>query len=356
MKNRAFPNPSLSTSRRRFLQASAGAAAAGALLGASGLALAQSTRPEVVWKAVSQHRLGASFKKWQWLEEVLPERTGNHLGIELSTIPELGLQGTEMLRVLRTGLINIAEVLTGYVASDFPMIEATDLPGLVGSYAQSRQLYDAWTENVVAKNEEVMAGKVLATFCWGTMYLFTSFPMESLEDLRGKKIRVFAPAQARYITALGGEPISMTTAEVYSALQRGVIDGTITGPDQVQGMSLFEVARHVTNINISPLGSYIVVSRRSWDALPGEAQQVLNDLADDLTNLGWDLGEENNQVGLDLARERGMSVREESPPEWQETLSRISAEDIVPWWADRVGPEGRQAFNDYLAPIAGFQI
>lgn len=341
-------------SRRSFLRHAAAAAAVTASPGAISTAIAQG-RP-VTWKAVIQHRNGASYKKWLWLQEELPKRTGGRLNLEVATIPELGLTGTEVLRVLKTGLIDAAEVLTGYVASDFPMIEATDLPGVASSYSQSRKLYDAWSNHVVAKREDVMGGKTLGTFCWGQMYLFTKSPMNSLADLKGKKIRSFAPAQARYLTALGAEPISMTTSEVYSALQRGVIDGTITGPDQVKGMSIYEVVRHVSNINISPLGSYIVASRRSWDKLPPDLQKALTDLGPELTDLGWRLGEENNQEGLALAREKGMTVEPVAKPEWQATLAKVSAEQIVPWWAGRAGAAGRDAFNQYLAPIAGFKV
>lgn len=344
----------LAGTRRSFLGHAAAAAATALVPPAIGTAFAQD-KP-TTWKAVIQHRNGTSYKKWLWLQQELPKRTGGRLNLEVATIPELGLTGTEVLRVLKTGVIDVAEVLTGYVASDFPMIEATDLPGVAGSYQQARKLYDAWSANVVAKREDVMGGKTLATFCWGQMYLYTKSPLNSLVDLKGKKIRSFAPAQARYLTALGAEPISMTTSEVYSALQRGVIDGTITGADQVKGMSIYEVVKYVSNINIAPLGSYIVASRRSWDKLPPDLQKAVGDIGPELTELGWKLGEENNQEGLALAREKGMSVDPAAKAEWLPTLSKISAEQIVPWWAGRAGGAGREAFNHYLAPIAGFKV
>jgi TRAP-type C4-dicarboxylate transport system substrate-binding protein len=345
---------SSSGTRRTFLGGAAAATAGTLVPGVVSTALAQS-KP-LTWKAVIQHRNGASYKKWLWLQAELPKRTGGRMSLEVTTIPELGLTGTEVLRVLKTGLIDVAEVLTGYVASDFPMIEATDLPGVATSYSQARKLYDTWAANVIAKHEDVMGGKVMATFCWGQMFIFTKAPLNSLADLKGKKIRNFAPAQARYLAAMGAEPISMTTSEVYSALQRGVIDGTITGPDQVKGMSIHEVTKHVSNINISPLGSYIVSSRRSWDKLPADLQKVLSDMSPELTDLGWKLGEENNQEGLALAREKGMTVDPAAKADWHSTLSKISAEQIVPWWAGRAGAAGRDAFNQYLAPIAGFKV
>lgn len=339
--------------RRSFLKQAGAVAAVSAM---PLVARAQSGKPEFTWKTVIQHRNGAQYKKWLWLEEELPKRTNGRLGLDITTIPELGLQGTEMLRVMKTGLIDAAEILTGYVASDFPTMEATDLPGMVSSTAQSRQIYDAWTEQIVSKREDVMGGKTIATFSYGTMPVFTKFPVNTLKDFQGKKIRVFSPAQARYITALGGEPLSMPIADVYSALQRGVMDGLITGLEWVEGMKMWEIATHICDINIAPLGCYIVVSQKGWKKLPPDIQKVVQDIGPELTDMGWAMGQENVDAGLKLARENGMEIIIPGKPEWQDTLKQISAENIVPWWADRVGAQGKKAFNDVIAPIVGFKV
>lgn len=338
--------------RRSFL-GTAGIAAVAA--GFPMIARAQS-KPEITWKAVLQHRNGAQYKKWLWLEEELPKRTNGRMALELTTIPELGLTGTEMLRVMKTGLIDVAEVLTGYVAGDFPTMEATDLPGLVSGAEQSRQIYDAWTEKLVSKREDLMGGRAIATFSYGTMPVFTKFKVDSLEDFRGKKIRVFSPAQARYITALGGEPLSMPIADVYSALQRGLMDGLITGFEWVEGMKMWEIAPHVCDINIAPLGCYIVASRKGWSRLPADLQKIVSDIAPELTDRGWAMGQENVDTGLASARKNNMTIKVPGPEEWQPTLRKISQEIIVPWWAQRAGKQGKAAFNEIIAPIVGFQV
>ncbi len=343
---------SIQPRRRSFL------VGAGAGLFASGLpqVVRAQDKKEHVLRVVAQHRSGAQYKKWQWLETELPKRTNGRLRLEINTIPELGLTGTEVLRVLKTGLIDLAEVLTGYVAGDFPVMEATDLPGLVASTAQSRKIYDAWTEQFVVKREDMMGGRAIATFSYGTMPLFTKFALNNLTDLRGKKIRVFSPAQARYLTALGAEPLSMPIADVYSALQRGMMDGLITGFEWVSGMKMWEIAGHVSDINIAPLGCYIVASKKGWAKLPQDLQKTLLEIGPELTNRGWDLGQENVDEGTRLAKEHGMVITVPGRAEWHSALSKISAENIVPWWSNRAGPQGKDAFNQIIAPIVGFRV
>ena len=338
--------------RRGFL-VQGGAAAVAAGLAPAGV-MAQD-KPMTL-KAVIQHRNGESYKKWLWLQEEVKARSKGRLAIELTTIGELGLGGTEMLRVLKTGVIDMAEVLPGYVASDFPMIEACDLPGISTSFEQSRKLYDAWTENVVAKNENLIGGKIVGSFCWSTMFMYTKFPLNSLADFKGKKIRVFAPAQARFLTALGGEPLSMTTADVYPSLQRGVIDGAITGTEHVKASSLWEVTKYMTNINIPPMGSYVVIGSRALAKVPADLRGMFTDLYKPLSDLGWKLGRDNDVLGFAYAHEKGMVVTQSPKPEWVPQLSKISQDDIVTWWAGRAGPQARKNFNEFLAPIVGYKL
>ncbi|WP_066262445.1 TRAP transporter substrate-binding protein DctP [Hydrogenophaga flava] len=341
------------SSRRTFLRAGA-AMAAGVTAGLSLPALAQA-KP-VTLKAVIQHRNGESYKKWLWLQEQVKARTQGQVEIEVTTIGELGLGGTEMLRVLKSGVIDMAEILPGYVAGDFPLIEACDLPGISTSMAQSRQLYDAWTENVVSKNEAAMGGKIIGSFCWSTMFMYTKFPLDSLEAFKGRKIRVFAPAQARFLTALGAEPVSMTTADVYPSLQRGVIDGGITGTEHVKASSLWEVTKYMTNVNIPPMGSYVVIGTRGLAKVPAELRGIFTGIYKELSDLGWKLGADNDQLGYAYALEKGMVLTKVSKPEWVPQLTRISKEDILPWWAGRAGARAKPAFNEFLAPVVGFKL
>ncbi|MHA7868036.1 MAG: TRAP transporter substrate-binding protein DctP [Salipiger thiooxidans] len=337
---------------RTFCRLAAVAAlAAIAIAGTSpGVARAEET---INWKAVTLHRNGNSYNKWLWFQEEAARRTDGRLQVEIVTFPEFGLTGTDVLRVMESGLISIAEVSTGYVSGDFPLIEATDLPGMVSGLDQSRKIYDIWQEQIVAPREDVMGGKVFATFVWGSIYLMSKDPVTSAADIAGKKIRVFAPAQARFIEEMHGEPVSMPISEVYSALQRGVIDGMITGLNQIKPMSAWEITPNITDIGIAPLGAYIVISRKAWDDLPEDIQQVLLDMQDEFTTVGWETGAAEDSDGMATAAEHGMTVNAPVNEAFREELFTISQDVIFPWWQERAGAEGKAKFEEILAPMVG---
>lgn len=318
---------------------------------------AQAAEDPIVWKAVALHRNGESYKKWQWLNDALQDRTDGRLSLQVVTAEELGLSGTEFIRILGSGAVDVAEITTGYVAGDFPMIEAPELPGLTYDYDESQQLTDAWMEAVVAPNPQQMGGHVIGSFAWGPMYLYSRFPMTSLDDLEGKKIRVFSSGQAKYLEELGAEPMSLPITEVYGALQRGLIDGLVTGTEHIQGMSLWELTESMNDVGIAPSTGFIVVSNRSWNALPEDIQASIDGLSEELSDEGWRLGARNAEIGIEVARENGMNLDNLTTPEaWQRELKHVAEDVVLPWWAGRAGPDATPMFNEHLGGQVGITL
>jgi TRAP-type C4-dicarboxylate transport system substrate-binding protein len=310
----------------------------------------------VTWRAVANQRTGGQWPgKWQWLQKELPGRTGNKLAIDLTTLPELGLSGFELVRVLGANLVDIADVVTGYVSGDVPLIEGAQLPGIYTDYEHARKGYAEWLPKVVQAREKNMGGRAISSFAFANLYLWTKTPINSLADIKGKKIRIFAKAQADYVTALGAEGVSIPVAEVYTALERGTVDGTITGPDAVEGMKLHEVIKYVTDLQLGVGAGFIVVSRKSWDALPANLRDTLANMGPELTKRGWDIGLQDSQKGLDFAKSKGVQATIPPKDDWRPALKN-AAREVVNGWAKRVGPEGAKVFNETLGSTVGFTI
>ncbi|MGQ9695377.1 MAG: TRAP transporter substrate-binding protein DctP [Thermodesulfobacteriota bacterium] len=105
----------------------------------------------------------------------------------------------------------------------------------------------------------------------------TRFPIQKLEDLKGKKIRATGTS-AKIAAAHGAVPVSLSGAEQYMALQRGTVDGTIYPPYAGISYKMFEVAKHqswppiyaTANINF-------LINLNAWQQLPRDFQQILED-------------------------------------------------------------------------------
>ena len=141
-----------------------------------------------------------------------------------------------------------------------------------------RDLYDNY-EPLRLEWESRHKAKVLYWTNWYYCPLITREPINSIEDLQGKRIRGYGVG-TDVVESLGGRAIPMAAPEVYSALERGVIDGAF-GFDFITAISyaLHEAAPYITEIGAGPHGpSATVIGIDAWKALPDEVKQVANDL------------------------------------------------------------------------------
>lgn len=338
---------------RREIAALGLALAGGLASGGSALAQAKAVK----WKGVANTRNSRQWTdKWEWLAKELPATTDGRFTLEMSSFPELGLNGAELIRLLNTNTLDIAEVITGYVSGDAPLFEGVQLPGVYKDYEQARQGYEAWLPAVVQQRERVVGGRALNSFAFSNMYMFTKFPMKSLDDLKGKKIRIFAKSQADYLGALGAEPVSIPLAESYTSLERGTVDGLVTGPETAAGMKIYEVTKYVIDLNLGVGAGFNVVSRKSWDALPADLKQKLETFLPEMSRRGWDLGAEETKTGIEIVTKNGVEAIIPGRPEWAPTLAKITREVVLPSWSKRAGPQGAKLFNEVLGPIVGVTI
>ena len=339
--------------KTRHLAGMAMVAAAAVTLGTATPAAAQGT----TWKSVSLIRDSKqTTEKWAWLAEELQSRTDGALSLDLSTFPELGLSGTEFIRLLSIGLIDAGELITGYVSGEVPIVEGVQMMGVYDGLDEAEEAYAAWTETVVKPNAERIGGTPVASFAFANMYLWSTFPMESLDDLEGKTVRVFSTAQADYLTALGAEPVTIPLAEVPQALGRGVVDAVITGPDVANRTQLDEVVGYVTDLMFGPGAGWVVVSDRALARLDDETRAELDGVWDELQERGWALAHEENDTNLEEIVGRGVEAKVPTPEAWRPRLQEIARDVVLPAWADRAGgDEAVAAFNEAIAPVVGVE-
>jgi TRAP-type C4-dicarboxylate transport system substrate-binding protein len=75
---------------------------------------------------------------------------------------------------------------------------------------------------------------------------------------------------------LGATPIAMSTGDVLPALQQGAIDGAISGITVFNAMHFQDAAKYVTEINQPPIFLVIEVSKKWFDALPKDLQDIID--------------------------------------------------------------------------------
>ena len=116
------------------------------------------------------------------------------------------------------------------------------------------------------------------------LYLFTvNEPKRTASggvDLTGLKLRS-SPAYRDFIRALGGTAVVMAPGEVYTALERGTIDGMGIGLTEILDYKLDRFIKYRIEPPMTYTGLFMIMNQKVYDGLPKETQSLLDKLSVD---------------------------------------------------------------------------
>ena len=99
-------------------------------------------------------------------------------------------------------------------------------------------------------------------------------------DLTGLKLRS-SPAYRDFIKRLGGTPVVMSGSEVYTALERGTINGMGIGLTEVLDWKLDKFVKYRIEPPMTYTGLFMIMNQKVYDALPKQTQDLLDKLSVD---------------------------------------------------------------------------
>ncbi|MGQ9366421.1 C4-dicarboxylate TRAP transporter substrate-binding protein [Azospirillum sp. ST 5-10] len=110
-----------------------------------------------------------------------------------------------------------------------------------------------------------------------TYDIFTKFPVDAVEDLKGRKIS--SPgAPGIWLRGVGATPVDGALTTFYTDIQTGVSEGVLSLATGVLPTKLYEVAPYVTRVNLGVVFSGgLAINRDRWDGLPKEVQTALKE-------------------------------------------------------------------------------
>jgi TRAP-type C4-dicarboxylate transport system substrate-binding protein len=135
-------------------------------------------------------------------------------------------------------------------------------------------------------------------------------PVRSLNDAKGLKIRTAGGAQTEWVKLLGAVPVSVPIGDVYSGLERGSLDCTLTDPTNLdKGNKFWEVAKSVTLLPMGVvLGANYVVNPDFWKKQTVGNRKILLEnmaLGNARAQVAYHVGV---QAAIDGSRKRGLEI------------------------------------------------
>lgn len=157
-------------------------------------------------------------------------------------------------------------------------------------------------------------------------------PIETLDDLKGLKIRGYNTIQIKAWEALGLNTTSVSWGELFTSLQQKMIDGQECATTSFYTEKFYE-AQDYWSLTRHVFTNYLWYANKDFmDSLSEEHRQILMDCAQEAIDYNWELNIETEQSTLDQLRAEGFAVNDVSL-EVRREMGRIMndavREDIV---------------------------
>ncbi|MEM7696219.1 MAG: TRAP transporter substrate-binding protein [Pseudomonadota bacterium] len=296
--------------------------------------------------------------------EALPAATDGKITADIRPFNELGLNGSEIVRLVEQGTLQFASTVLGYMIGDNAVNGGNDLPGLAPDIEKARAVSDAWKPALSDLYETEYGVKVLGVWPYSAQVVYCNAEMTGLKDLEGKKIRASGAAIGDFITALGGTSVSMSFGEVVQGLQKGVIDCAITGSMSGFNAKWHEVSTHIYELPIAWSPVVHVVGLDTWNGLDPAVQEVLTTQIAKLEDDIWNGAGAETAEGF-ACNTGGEGCTREAPGKM--TLVPISQDDIalrdkvlkdavLVNFAEACGEDCVATWNETVGPVAGITI
>jgi tripartite ATP-independent transporter DctP family solute receptor len=291
-----------------------------------------SDRPIVLKAALSQNPGEPQVIAMQSFKRIVEERTDGRIQVRLYPNNQLGNQ-RDVVEGLQIGSIevsNIASVMSAFV----PETNLFELPFLFESPEHFDSVLDGSIGRSLEPAFEERGLRLLGYFDAGERHIMTTAePIESLDDMRGLKIRTMEnPLHLAAFRAFGANPLPMAYGELYTALEQGVIDGGEAADPNYFSKRFYEPAPFWARVGWIRLLEYVIMSSAFYERLTPDDRAIIDAAAREMILEQRALY--RSAADSALAELRKVGVRVTYP---DRRPFREAAREVYAAWAERVG-------------------
>ena len=226
----------------------------------------------IVIKAVAFLPLNVSDVKGLFMfADILKKNSEDALEIKIIGGPE-AIPPFNQFEATRKGVVDLMIAPESYFAAAVTKVPFGHLSKITPQEERKRGLYDLRRE-LLEKHNIYYLGKGQMG---GNFYFWIKSPIKSPREMAGKKIRV-SPFYIPFMKALGASPVVLPPPEVYTALERGVVDGLGWPVSGVADNRWPEVCKYVIPYGVWQASVEILMNLETYKKIPENLQKVLND-------------------------------------------------------------------------------
>ncbi len=247
-----------------------------------------------------------------------------------------------------SGIADVAFVMTSYTPGLFPMSDVAYLPISNFTHEQlsvaEHELY-----NRGFLDDDFADTHVLCFTCTGPyqLHLAKGKAVKTFDDIKNKKIRASGSIHTEVVKSLGGIPVGMPAPEVYTSLDKGVIDGAYIPWDFIKSFRTESVVGSLTEVSFGASMQLIVMNKDTYNKMPADLRDVIDEVSPQFTRY---FGIEHDKL-VDEAKELLKNAGGETYQFSSADMQKLSAA-VAPIWDSWIqGDSVRKQMVDELGQI-----
>ena len=282
-------------------------------------------------------------------EDALAEvanRTDGGLIIDFYASSSLGVKPPSLIQAVGDGLLDCSEMFGVHVLGEWPLASIVSYPGVLPWDPEMKQeiaraIFPILEESLLKRNIVLWYADFVEP-----RNVFTMKRADELSDFQGMKIRAAGTGDVVQAEGIGATAVPTQYSEVYTALERGILDGHITTNDATWTLSFHEVEKFMYETHVGGVHTYGIINKDVWDSLPVEYQKVMREVAEGFIADRW---LEDIQEAIDHGREEilksGLVYMNDENPQLLEDMRKATAANCVSEldkMLEKAGPEGQE--------------
>lgn len=319
--------------------------------------------PRLQFKAIGLNSptVASSVDEIPFWRETIPRASNGAITVDITPLDQMGIDDKTMLRLLRLGVMDFASMDISKMAGDDPRFEGCDLAGVTLDIARARAACDAWRPIIDRQMQRNWNARLLAFGGNPPQVFWCRSVIRGLEDLRGKKIRVFNNTMRDFLQGVGATAVSMAFAEVVPALNNGVVDCAVTGSLSGNTAGWAEVTRSIYPMSLGWSINVLAVNLNTWNRLDPRVQAFFLEQTRAYEDRMWNTLREataqadNCNTGRQpctMGRLANMTVVPVRPEE-EAQHRRLVEGAVLANWARRCGAECAREWNETVGRTLG---
>jgi TRAP-type C4-dicarboxylate transport system substrate-binding protein len=291
-------------------------------------------------------RLFNTVKK-PWVAAV-NKASGGAIEIELYPNGALGRAPQQQAQMVIDGVTDIGFIVPPFTPGRFPDSEVLELPGMFRDLAEGTRVYTRLVQNGTLKDY----GDYYPIAMWSTppFSVHSNFPINSINDLKGKRVRGSGVIQIESLKGLGAVTVGMPPTEVPEALSRRTIDASTSQPAVVYDFGLDRVTSHHYFVRLGIVPLAVVMNRKKFESLPQAGQDAIRKYDMDYINKLYIDSMLEYDASLVKRLQTDPKRKVVFPDAGDQKAAQAAFEPVVKAWAGKT-PRNAEVYKAFVAEL-----